>query len=156
MNLETIADSRLVQDLGWTLLDSVWQIAAISLLLYVFLALFRRSSSNFRYLLCVSALVLSFLIPAITFISRTQSKAGTVSVTQSSNFKTGVLDRENADDSVSGPVGRASPGSSRSGSEIVSASIDTLREYLPVSLPIAVALWLFGVAISTFRLLGGL
>src|SRR5436309_848530 len=107
MNFEMIAASRLVQDLGWTLLDSLWQIAAISLVLYAVLALFRNASPNFRYLLSISALSLSLLIPAVTFLARTQTKSEAASANSASNLKLEQVERDALADRGSVAAGKA-------------------------------------------------
>jgi hypothetical protein len=37
MNLEIIANSTLIENLGWTLLHSLWQIALIAFILFLLL-----------------------------------------------------------------------------------------------------------------------
>src|SRR5439155_15025295 len=105
MNWETITGSKLVQDIGWTLIDSIWQIGAIALVLYLVLVLFRKTSSNFRYAMSVIALMLSFLIPAGTFVSRMQARTDTNSVVQNMNVKTGHIDPNLDVDRLGGPAG---------------------------------------------------
>ena len=80
VNIEMISDSKLVADLGGTLLHSVWQIALIATVLHSFLLVSKKASPSLRYSISVAALVLSFIIPAATFLLSTNSaQPGTIS-----------------------------------------------------------------------------
>src|SRR5205814_647423 len=60
-------DSALLERLGWVLVHSLWQAALVaSCLIVVLRALARRSASS-RYLACCAALLLTFLLPVVTF-----------------------------------------------------------------------------------------
>lgn len=56
---QEIFNSTLVENLGWTLLHSVWQIALITLALFSALKILTKSAANSRYLVSLFALVLS-------------------------------------------------------------------------------------------------
>ena len=56
MNWEIFISSKLVANLGWTLLYSLWQIALIAVVLFALLKILRGFSANIRYLISVSAL----------------------------------------------------------------------------------------------------
>ena len=73
MNWEIFIESKLVQDLGWTLIHSVWQIALISAVFSLALKAFTKLSAEMRYVLSVSALVLAFVLPAMTFVQFSRS-----------------------------------------------------------------------------------
>ncbi len=68
MNFETLMNSKLVENTGWTLAHSVWQIALVALVLFFVLRVLRESSANARYLAAVFALVLATLLPVVTFV----------------------------------------------------------------------------------------
>ncbi|HEX8636530.1 MAG TPA: hypothetical protein VF692_00595, partial [Pyrinomonadaceae bacterium] len=71
MNWEIFINSKLVENLGWTLAHSVWQIALIALILFLILPLLRRYSANARYLAAVFALAAATVLPIITFVQIT-------------------------------------------------------------------------------------
>lgn len=60
--------STLLHTLGWTLLHSCWQGAAVALLLACVLWLLRDRSPQSRYVVCSCALALIVLLPCITFV----------------------------------------------------------------------------------------
>ena len=68
MNFEVFTGSRLVMDLGLTLLHSLWQIGLVGLSLLVALQILRGSSPQTRYLVSVFALAASLLLPVVTFV----------------------------------------------------------------------------------------
>ena len=155
MNWEALARSELVQDLGWTLIDSVWQIAIVALALFALLALTQKSSSNLRYALSVSALFLSFLLPVATFISRSQDQAGSLSIERSSDIETNRIESAATDRrDISRPTA-ANETARGTGAQRLLSSMSALQDYVPQGLPLAVALWLIGVAVSSLRLIGG-
>ena len=57
-----------VENLGWTLLHSLWQIAFVSAWLFVALKLSGKATANFRYLLACAALFLTLALPVTTFV----------------------------------------------------------------------------------------
>ncbi len=56
-----------VQNFGWALVHSLWQGAAVALLLRAALALLDESRAGARYAACVAALLLMLVAPAATF-----------------------------------------------------------------------------------------
>ena len=62
-------DSAGAERLGWTLLHSLWQFAAVAILLAIGLALMSRRSAQARYLLSCAALLGMVLLAAGTFFS---------------------------------------------------------------------------------------
>lgn len=70
MNLfQNIISPELASAIGETFMHSLWQIAAIGVLLLVTLLFVRRSASVTRYRLGAGAMVLMFALPVITFLS---------------------------------------------------------------------------------------
>ncbi len=67
-NINEIFSTALSETIGWTLLHSVWQAAAIAIILFVLRMLFRKSSANFQYGLSVSAMCLFFLTVVATVV----------------------------------------------------------------------------------------
>jgi beta-lactamase regulating signal transducer with metallopeptidase domain/peptidoglycan/xylan/chitin deacetylase (PgdA/CDA1 family) len=160
MNWEIFIESKLVQDLGWTLIHSVWQIALILAVLFLALKVFTKLSADARYLLSVSALVLAFILPVMTFMQFSGSGTGPISADASSN-ETGAgksgRDRFHAekiaapaDDSAAiSPAGQAP-----------FFSLAALQNFFDANLahriPLAVGLWLLGLAFFALRLTGGI
>jgi beta-lactamase regulating signal transducer with metallopeptidase domain/peptidoglycan/xylan/chitin deacetylase (PgdA/CDA1 family) len=155
MNFEALVASDAVAALGWTLLHSLWQITLVSAGLLFALRLLKSSSANVRYSVCVVALVIAFVLPVITFI---QISSGSRVDTVTDSIVAKATGREVArgilrnDWQVFDPA--ATEGSD-DGSNFVG-----LRSYLdtqiPNLLPIAVGLWMIGVAFFAMRLGGGI
>ena len=62
MNWEILSRSQLVENLGWTLLHSVWQIALIGFVLFALLRAFQKFSANTRYIISVFALAFALIL----------------------------------------------------------------------------------------------
>ena len=153
MNWETIAGSKIVADIGLALFHSVWQITLVSLALFIALIVARGARANVRYAVSIGALVLAFTLPVVTLISLSQTP------------DSAVMSRIVPDEG-SAPIElelRTSGGDQRSpmGDRVVAtreritAVSASLRRSFPSALPIAVSVWLIGVALFAFRLLGG-
>jgi len=57
----------MIERLGWTLLHSTWQGLAVALFVAVILPAIRRRAARAAYAVCCGALLLTVLLPAITF-----------------------------------------------------------------------------------------
>jgi beta-lactamase regulating signal transducer with metallopeptidase domain/protocatechuate 3,4-dioxygenase beta subunit len=68
MNAPDWLASPIVVRLGWTLLHSLWQGAAVAACAAASFALLRRHAPAIRYLVACAALALMVLLPAITFV----------------------------------------------------------------------------------------
>lgn len=68
MNWEILRNSSLVENLGWTLVHSVWQIGLIAFVLFVSTRCLKKSAANKRYLFAVFALILTVALPFATFV----------------------------------------------------------------------------------------
>jgi len=66
-SLHELAQSPLVERLGWTLLHSVWQVLAVAACLAALLPAVRRRSAQASYLACCTALLVAFALPLLTF-----------------------------------------------------------------------------------------
>jgi hypothetical protein len=71
MNAEILINSKLIENLGWTLFHSLWQIALVALALFALLKILRGFSANTRYLVSVCALTFAAVLPLITFVQLT-------------------------------------------------------------------------------------
>lgn len=158
MNWEIFIESKLVHDLGWTLVHSVWQIALVTVVLLAALKTFTKLSSEMRYLLAVAALVLSFVLPLITFIQFSANETGPMSADSGQN---GAVTNERGA-ALSSPESLDAPASGTEASyspEQAALSFAALQNFFDNNLahriPLAVGLWLIGLAFFTIRLAGG-
>jgi beta-lactamase regulating signal transducer with metallopeptidase domain len=67
-SLHALIDNALLQNLGWTLVHSIWQLALVALALAVVLALLGDSSARARYCASCLALLAMLALPATTFL----------------------------------------------------------------------------------------
>ena len=65
--IQTMLESHYVQRLGWALLHSLWQGAAVSLVLILFLLLARKASPQIRYVASCGAMLAVLFLPILTF-----------------------------------------------------------------------------------------
>src|SRR4051794_29670448 len=147
MNWSLPVDPHFIDSLGWTLIHSIWQIIAVSLLLWAGLRLTEKTKANLRYGISVAALLLCLALPAATFVRITGSE-------QIISAPARDLPRD-YDDSGFNEVGTKPPsradGQTRSINDegaawISAASVEGLGlfadRYLPIVFPFAVATWL--------------
>ena len=155
MSWEIILESKMVENLGWTLLNSIWQIGVISLGLFLLLALTRRSSPNLRYALSVSALFLAFLAPVFTFVSRAQESTTRDFAKERSQTQIADARRDPAGGYESSVAVPRSDHSLNTNIQSSFGDLLSLSKYFPEILRIVVGLWLFGVALYSLRLFSG-
>ncbi|MDQ6785202.1 MAG: polysaccharide deacetylase family protein [Acidobacteriota bacterium] len=160
MNLEILKNSPLIENLGWTLVSSIWQIGLIALVLSLVLHFFKNFSANARYLLAVAAIGLTLCLPLATFVwlvndsARNQFSNKTYE-TENADFikaKTQITDNRALSVENKRQVTNAAK-------ENAFFSLENLQENFKTNLtsilPMLVGLWIFGVGIFTFRLTGG-
>lgn len=155
MNLFT--NSQLVENIGWTLLHSLWQIALVAFVLFVLLKSLRNVSANVRYFAAVFALVFAIAFPVATFYQLNNSlvsvsQANQISTTNEIEFaEAPVFTPENV---IATSVNKTETGTANSFSSFKNLQTFISKNLL-TSLPFFVALWLFGMLIFGFRLIGG-
>jgi len=161
MNWEIFTNSKLVENIGWTLLHSFWQIAFVAFVLLLLLRILRSSSANARYLAAVFALCISFFLPVVTFVQLASEKSST-NIFLSGNSKTNHAETTNknlkqAEDLQT--LSETQPQNESPNDRNVFASLENLQYFLNKSysavLPFVVGLWLLGAAFFAFRLGGG-
>jgi beta-lactamase regulating signal transducer with metallopeptidase domain/peptidoglycan/xylan/chitin deacetylase (PgdA/CDA1 family) len=141
----------LIENLGWTLLHSVWQIGLAALFLFIALRMLANASANARYAVSIFALALSFILPVTTFIWLTNDRANTHPAIQNSQAEQ-ALQKE-----------KAFPPAEKIQAVKEDGNIAGLANYraalesadFTAKLPWLVYLWLLGVAGFTLRLAGG-
>ena len=158
MNLESFLNSEIVENLGLTLLHSIWQIALIAFVLFILLKFFRTFPANLRYCLSTFALGLAFILSLITFVQL--SVNSNHRQTKNLNFDyTEKIYKEY-------PQAENFPAFGKNNRQIIElpdektfVSIENLQklfsENLSAVLPVLVGLWLFGITIFALRLIGG-
>ena len=159
MNIETFTDSKIIENLGWSLLHSVWQMALISFVLFLLLKIFRTVSANCRYLISVCALGLAFVLFVITF---TQLSAEAVSIRQNDAANADFQGQINTDSRRTEDFSLLPESNQRNSEqrgENTFASVANLQtffnQHLPAVLPLFVGFWFFGIMFFAFRLSGG-
>lgn len=71
--LSEIFPTEIIQAIGWTLLNSLWQGIAIAIILAILLFGLRKKTSQIRYALSITAMGLMILAAIVTFIIEYQS-----------------------------------------------------------------------------------
>lgn len=157
MNFEMFAESELVARISWTLFHSLWQITLVTVSLLVALHLMRRSSPQTRYVMCVIALAASFVIPVLTFIQISNDATGNPQSNRTPGLFAATVDTEAMDTVVAGPVS-SSKKLTTNAAESAGPLSDLYRwlgRVAPTISPIAVAIWMLGVALFAMRLVAG-
>ncbi len=160
MILENFINSNVVETLGWTLVHSVWQIAFVSLILFLLRRGLRGFSANVRYCAACLALVFAVVLPFATFFNLWANSAADFAPRDVASF---VANGEQADqnnkplNNFSALKNAKTAPATTSGGEIFSISriLIFLKRNLPAVLPFAVGFWLFGAAFFALRLAGG-
>ena len=160
MNFENFINTKIVENLGWTLLHSTWQIALIAFVLFVLLKIFRASSANFRYFLAVFALGLAVVLSVVTFSRLTiNSNLNHLQITNANSNYAEKIDRDfrQADDFSTLSKSEIQIGETADENPIFSiANLQNLfNENLAAVLPLLVILWFLGVMFFALRLSGG-
>ncbi len=157
--IENLANSPVIETLGWTLLHSVWQMAAIAFWLCLMLRASGKSSANARYLISLFALLLAFVLPAATFIYLSQNSASAHQKIVKANFEnTAYFDEKLPASEKIAPFENENIVKTDAGNFFVSVGNlqnDFARNFSAAS-PILVGLWFLGIALSAVRLFGGI
>ncbi|MET0753260.1 MAG: M56 family metallopeptidase, partial [Pyrinomonadaceae bacterium] len=160
MNMEIVANSTLIENLGWTLLHSLWQIALIAFILFLLLRVLQKFSANTRYLVSVFALAFALVLPVVTFVQISSSPNSNLLSNEYSAANNARETDKSARRAENFPVfTEAKTQANVAESENVFPSIEHIQNFfdknLSAFLPFVVAFWFFGVALFAFRLLGG-
>lgn len=138
-----VFDEKYLTAIGWTLAQSIWQIALVSGLLWVVLRVMARASSRHRYAAGLSALVLMLLLSGWTFLDQLSQI--------SSNQREQVLTSIALSEQVA-TVAFISAGDA----EVMTQpfSLSYLVGQIEKFLPYLVNLWMLGALFYAVRLLG--
>lgn len=161
MNWEILTNSKLIENLGWTLVHSIWQIALVAFVLFLMLRFFKNLTANARYLFSVFALCFAFALPLATFVWQANN-AGQNQLTEKAFDAEDFQDTKNKPQLVEkrllleeGRLPAAALTEERSAFSFESLQ-ENFKRNLTLALPAIVLLWIFGLGVYTFRLCGGL
>ncbi|MEP7037792.1 MAG: M56 family metallopeptidase, partial [Acidobacteriota bacterium] len=160
MNWENFINSKIVENLGWTLLHSIWQIALIAFVLFVLLKIFRAFSANLRYVVSVFALCLIVVLSVITFVQlAVNSSANDLQIKNLNSDYTKKINKEYLSAGGFSTFSKNDNQIVELTDEKTFISIKNLRNLfsknLPAVLPVLVGLWFLGVMLFALRLIGG-
>jgi beta-lactamase regulating signal transducer with metallopeptidase domain len=160
MNWEILTRSQLVENLGWTLLHSVWQIALVAFILFFLLRVLQRFSANARYLVSISALAFALVLPVLTFVNLNGSLPANLSQNEISATQDAELTNKNFRRAENFPaLTKAETEAAKAGENNVFGSIENLQNFVDKNfsafLPFVVVFWFFGIALFAARLAGG-
>ena len=158
--MNTFFNSTVVENIGWTLFHSLWQITLSAFVLFVLLKILRGFSANVRYFAAVFALVLAVAFPVLTFYQLNGNSVSSLTAKEIS--KTNKI--ELSEKPVFVPEN--SSVSNRDETEVsavkssgILSSFEDIQKFIATNistaLPFFVGFWLFGMLIFGFRLIGG-
>ena len=160
MNWEFLANSKFIENLGWTLLHSIWQIALIAFILFLLLRILRKFFASIRYLISIAALGFAFFLPVATFVNLAGDARTNLFQNDISDKKDFELMNKNFRIAENFPNSVSSEKKIEAvKNESFFASIGNLRSFFDENLsdllPFTVVLWFFGVVFFALRLTGG-
>lgn len=161
MNRQFLTDQQFLENVGWTLTHSLWQISLIAVMLFCLLRILKNASANFRYLLCLAALLTAILIPTLTFLSfQSNPIVKTEKILKPQENLPGNSISPISENNVianvapdSAPIEIAGENPSQGTFESLGIQIENLFNAL---LPYFIWFWLSGVLIFSLRLCGGI
>ena len=142
--LQVFMSNELIQALGWTLLHSLWQGAAIALFLGVVLSFMSRQSAQLRYWISVTALLSLVALSISTFTYIYQPAVHNVDAALASANMT----HQNITDAPIPMADEVGITFSNHPSSFVN--------YFEPHLPLFVAIWLLGICLFSLKFLGEL
>lgn len=141
-------NSWIIENLGWTLLHSFWQITFVALILFVALRVLREFSANLKYFASILGLSLSLILPIATFVYLSTSSKPI----QNSSYQASMDSPKDVSPTVKPkPISETSHSSPPISSSIAVTSSSPNIPFLPI----LVVIWLIGVLFFSIRLAGG-
>lgn len=139
----------IIENLGWTLLHSLWQIAFVAVVLFSALQILREFSANLRYMISVLALSVSLILPVLTF----SYLSGAPSPPPAPQSETIVSKQIHPTQEPAAQIVPENP-------KIPSVNFTDQKSFLPsinISyLAMLAAFWILGIVIFSIRLIGGI
>jgi beta-lactamase regulating signal transducer with metallopeptidase domain/peptidoglycan/xylan/chitin deacetylase (PgdA/CDA1 family) len=159
MSLEIFANSKLIENIGWTLIHSVWQIALVALVLFFALRFLQKSTANVRYSVSVLALGAALVLPAATFLNLSGNPPSKLFQNEISRAPSANQIYEPRPQTENPSLAADAEAQGTKTKEKFFFAVENLQNFFrqnssPILLFI-VGLWLFGVALSALRLAGG-
>lgn len=162
MNWQILNNQSFTENIGWTLIHSLWQISLIGFLLFVALRILKNAPANLRYLFSVAAMFLLIALPIVTFFSYDRASASenksvlTKSAETSQTFAVKTDNQAEKSPNVSENINSLEtivelslPKESRIFQGLTKNSFDEFLPYL-------VWFWFSGMLFFSFRLGGGI
>lgn len=162
MNWQNFHTQQLAENVGWTLIHSLWQISLIAFLLFFSLQILKNASANLRYLFSVAALFLTVVMSTATFISFLPSqkiKENSVSAVTNVNAPNNLVYEsggKNAPVKISSDFLSAETIDKNRALDIRGSLVNRAEDLLAETLPYVIWFWLFGVLFFSFRFCGGI
>jgi beta-lactamase regulating signal transducer with metallopeptidase domain len=155
-DLLRLIDHPSVATLGWTLTHFLWQGAVLGLVAFFILRVVRPSSASARYVVGVCVLAAMLLTPIATFVSSSGHSASSRRASQTTSTPTPVAGAGLVTGAIVANL-EANPAAVRellppAGQPVINADEAPMA---PTWLPIVTAVWMFGVATLSLRMLGG-
>lgn len=147
--LQYLVPESLVYSIGWTIIHSLWQAAAIALILALLQIVLRKNSSNTRYYAAVSGLLALLVMIGLTF-TNLYSTASPKSSIYKNNAPVSVIVVQALQENL--------PPMEQTGSawDKWAWAFEAFRLYFNQHMPLIVLGWLVGVAVLMLRFMGGL
>lgn len=148
--------NELIEQLGWTLMHSLWQLAALAVVLMLLLRLLQHASANSRYLAASLTLLLMAAAPPVTFYAQQSQSVAPAPCTQpiSNNISpesTLASFPASTESAYSPPAASSRAPAAQAPQSWRQRITDAVRPWLMT----IVAVWLVGVALLSLRPLTG-
>ncbi|OYT13921.1 MAG: hypothetical protein B6I19_02600 [Bacteroidetes bacterium 4572_114] len=149
MNLiQQFISGQTIYSLGWTIIHSLWQILIIAVALRILLNIFKKASTNIRYLLSATSLVMILVAGIITFISIY------------TNYQPGFIAAETEGQSLIGSLLAQSTIAERftflSIPALVAEQYKFVMAWVEMNLSLIVMLWMAGIVFFMLKFTGNL
>ncbi|MCA1623609.1 MAG: polysaccharide deacetylase family protein, partial [Acidobacteria bacterium] len=156
---ENLANSQLIENLGWTLLHSIWQIGFLAFWLFLALRTLAKSSANSRYLFSLCALALSFILPVATFIWLSNDASQTTQNFTNSDIKNAAIFESRPQPTEDFSLSKTARVSDTKDKNFF-VSIENLQNDFAANFsslsPFFVGCWFLGMLFFVFRFVGGI
>lgn len=145
--INQLIDSSFISALGWTIIHSIWQGAAVAILLITALMILSHKSARLRYLLAIGAMLILTSFSVKTFIYYHTEYSSDASY----EFSFTTLSFENDTDAEVQLIG-----SETSDMSALSKFLSEFKLYFDENLHLVVSLYLIGLLFLLLKLMGGL
>lgn len=130
--LNTMISENVINALGWTIIHSLWQGAAVALGFALVMFFMRQYSARTRYIIGVMAMVLILAMSIVTFANLYETEAAAAAAIGPEDVLTGTIQLEK-------------------GFSLAAF----FKDYFNRHLPLVVTLWMLGVLVLMLRFAGG-